>query len=266
MILQSASCTPSDTIYSSDPIALVVFLLVGLLGGAHCVGMCGPLVTMYADRMRTGRRGETLTIHHVRQHSLFNVGRAMSYTVLGGLFGLAGSLVFLSGRQVTTIATDVHAVTGVLVGTIIIAVGLRYAIDLRVSSRQVPGTGIVSRAIAGHLTPRVDRWVGDTRIVGLGAAHGLLPCPLLYPAFLYAFVQGDVFGGAAALAALGVGTIPAVFLTGTVFQSVSPSTRLRVHRLLGVAFVVLGYIPLQHGLATFGIALPHPPIPYYQPL
>jgi len=89
---------------------------------------------------------------------------------------------------------------------------------------------------------------------------------LLYPAFLYAFVQGSALGGAAALAALGLGTVPALFLFGTVFGSVSVDTRMRLHRALGVAFVALGYIPLQHGLATLGVPLPHPPIPYYSPL
>ena len=42
--------------------------------------------------------------------------------------------------------------------------------------------------------------------------------------------------------------------------------RDRIHRVLGVAFVALGYIPLQHGLATLGVPLPHPSIPYYQPV
>jgi len=77
---------------------------------------------------------------------------------------------------------------------------------------------------------------------------------------------GSALGGAAALAALGLGTVPALFLFGTVFGSVSVDTRMRLHRALGVAFVALGYIPLQHGLATLGVPLPHPPIPYYSPL
>ena len=260
-------CTPSDSIHASEPLGLVVFLLIGLLGGAHCIGMCGPLVTTYADRMRAGgRRGDDLTVHQVRQHALFNLGRTASYALIGGLFGLAGSLVFVTGRGVTTIARDVHAVTGIVVGGVIIAIGVRYAARLELQSIPIPGLDGLSGVVTGRIVPRVDAWVGDARIAGLGAAHGLLPCPLLYPAFLYAFVQGSPTGGAVALAALGVGTIPSMFLTGTLFQSVSRESRLRMHRVLGVAFVVLGYIPLQHGLATIGVPLPHPPIPYYSPL
>lgn len=262
-----ASCAPSGDLYAGEPIGLAVFALVGLLGGAHCIGMCGPLVTMYADRMReNGRRADSLTFVHVKQHGLFNLGRTMSYAVLGGLFGLAGNLVFVSGRRVTAIASDIHAVTGLVVGALIVAVGLRYVAGSHAHDIAVPGTARLSAAINARLVPRVDRWVGNWRIAGLGAAHGFLPCPLLYPAFLYAFVQGDAIGGVAVLGVLGLGTIPAVFLTGTVFQSIDTETRVRLHRVLGVAFVLLGYIPLQHGLAMFGVALPHPPIPYYQPL
>ncbi len=39
------------TVAVSGDIGLVVFALIGLLGGAHCLGMCGPLVTLYADRL-----------------------------------------------------------------------------------------------------------------------------------------------------------------------------------------------------------------------
>ena len=251
--------------YSSEPLGLAVFFLVGLLGGAHCIGMCGPLVTMYADRMRTNSPRDELTLFHVKQHGLFNLGRTASYAFLGGLFGLAGSLVFVTGRQVTAVASDIHAITGLVIGVAIIAIGLRYAAGSHAHEIPVPGAARLSAGINARLVPRIDRWVGNFRIAGLGAAHGLLPCPLLYPAFLYAFVQGDPLGGVAILGALGLGTIPAVFLTGTAFQSVGQGTRVRIHRLLGIAFILLGYIPLQHGLAVFGVPLPHPPIPYYQP-
>ena len=265
--MSDAGCSFSDpAAIGSEPVGLAVFFLVGLLGGAHCIGMCGPLVTSYADRMRTDGRPDVLTVRQVKQHGLFNVGRTASYTLLGGLFGLAGSLAFVSARDVTLLAADVHAVTGIVVGLLIVGIGLRYVFGGTPTSIAVPGASALVGGIHARLGPRIDAWVSDSRIVGVGAVHGLFPCPLLYPAFLYAFVQGSAAGGAAALAALGAGTIPAVFLTGTLFQSMSPTLRVRLHRALGVAFVVLGYIPLQHGLAAVGVPLPHPPIPYYQPL
>jgi hypothetical protein len=267
----TATCEPSGSLYATESLGLGVFLLVGLLGGAHCLGMCGPLVTTYADRMRSeqaggGRgRNDDLTLRQVRQHALFNLGRTASYATLGGAFGLAGSLAFVTGRTVTGVADDVHALTGIFVGGVIIAVGARYALRLRLESVPIPGFDRAASAVSDRIVARVDAWVGDWRIVGLGAAHGFLPCPLLYPAFLYAFVQGSALGGTVALGALGLGTVPSLLLFGTVFGSMRLETRLRIHRVLGVAFVALGYVPLQHGLATLGVPLPHPPIPYYTP-
>ena len=267
----AATCEPSGTIHSAEPLSLGVFLLVGVLGGAHCLGMCGPLVSTYADRMREGtddgRAGgrDDLTVRQVRQHALFNLGRTASYAAIGGLFGLAGSLAFVTGRTVTTVADDVHALAGIAVGGVVIAIGARYALRLELQRIPVPGLDAAAGAVTGRIVPRVDAWVGDWRILGLGAAHGFLPCPLLYPAFLYAFVQGSALGGAVSLGVLGLGTVPALLLFGTAFQSMRLETRLRFHRVLGVAFVALGYLPLQHGLATLGVPLPHPPIPYYTP-
>ncbi len=255
-----------------EPVGLVVFGLIGLFGGAHCLGMCGPLVTTYADRLRqtddSQRRTETVTLRAVRQHALFNVGRTASYAILGGLFGLAGSLVFVTPRAVTSVVSDVHAIAGIVVGLLIVAMGVHYLLGRGVlgGSIELPVVGSLLSRVQGWLVVRIDAWVGDSRIVGLGAVHGLLPCPLLYPAFLYAFVQGSPVGGMAALAALGAGTIPSLFLYGTLFQSLSVERRILLHRVLGVGFVVLGYIPLQHGLAIFGVPAPPLPLPYYQPL
>ncbi|OYR58956.1 hypothetical protein DJ83_13850, partial [Halorubrum ezzemoulense] len=103
-------------------------------------------------------------------------------------------------------------------------------------------------------------------IVALGAVHGLLPCPILYPAYLYAFASGSAVAGGVALGALGLGTIPAVFAYGTLIESVDPVHRRRVHRLLGVAFVALGYVLFAHGLMSVGIHVPHPRLPFWNPL
>lgn len=276
----AASCAAPDAAgFGTEAAGPLLFFLVGLLGGAHCLGMCGPLVTTYADRLReteavssakAGRssRRDTLTLRAVRQHALWNLGRTVSYALLGGLFGLVGAGLFLSPRVAAGMLGEIHAVSGLLVGVVIIAAGVTFLLG-----QGTLGASLGARLARGPLGrlqrwlgARVDAWVGDVRIVGLGGAHGLLPCPLLYPAFLYALVQGSPVGGMVSLAALGLGTIPALFLYATVFQSVSLETRMRLHRLLGVAFILLGYIPLQHGLAAIGIPLPHPPIPYYQPL
>ena len=257
------------TTLPTGDVDLLVFLVVGLLAGAHCLGMCGPLVTAYADRFnpqRGGKRANALTLYEVRQHSLFNLGRAASYAFLGGLFGLAGGVAFASVDAVTTLGDGVRGTVGILVGIAIVASGAYY---LRGRSGVPHGVPVVTPAftwVSNQLTGRIDRLANSPGIVGLGAIHGLLPCPIIYPAYLYAFALGDPIRAALSLGVLGLGTIPTLFVYGTALGSLATANRVRLHRVLGVAFIALGYVPLQHGLMLYGVHLPHPPIPFYQPL
>jgi len=253
---------------------VLLFLVIGLLGGAHCIGMCGPLVTIYAGRM-TGdrradggtataqsRRGNHLTTYEVRQHALFNIGRATSYTLIGTALGALGGLVFVGVGEVTAAADTIRGTVGTVVGALVVLIGLYYLSGRISVGVQLPGAGRVTSLLARW----VDRLANGPGIVGLGAVHGLLPCPILYPAYLYAFASGSAVAGGVALAALGIGTIPAVFAYGTLIESVDAAHRRRLHRVLGVAFVALGYVLLAHGLMAAGIHIPHPKLPFWDPL
>jgi len=250
---------------------VLLFLAIGLLGGAHCIGMCGPLVTMYSERMNprhdggatAARRGREshLTTYEVRQHALFNVGRATSYTLLGAAFGALGGFVFVTTEQLTAAADLLRGSVGIVIGVFIIAAGGKYLLG-GAAGINIPGVGRATNWLA----VRIQGLVNSPGIVGLGALHGLLPCPILYPAYLFAFATGSAVSGGLALAALGIGTIPAVFAYGTLIESVDAIHRQRLHRLLGVVFVILGYVLLAHGLMAVGIHLPHPSLPHYQPL
>ena len=253
---------------------VALFLVIGLLGGAHCIGMCGPLVTIYADKMddrradggnptaRAGNRRSHLTLYEVRQHALFNIGRAASYTLLGVLMGALGSLVFVGVGELTATATLVRGVVGTVIGAGVVAIGVSYLFGRVSVGVHLPGTG----KIMGWLTNWVDKLANGPGIVGLGAVHGLLPCPILYPAYLYAFASGSPLAGGVALAALGLGTIPAVFAYGTLIESVDATHRKRLHQVLGVAFLVLGYVLFAHGLMSLGYHIPHPRLPFWSPL
>lgn len=263
---------------------VLLFLAIGLLGGAHCIGMCGPLVTVYAGRMREGggrtdggaasggtggaasaasdRRGSHLTTYEVRQHALFNLGRAASYATIGTALGALGGVVLVTTATLTGAAEVVRGVVGLGVGAAVILVGVRYALGGATGGVHLPGL----ERVTGWLTGHVDRLANGPGIVALGAVHGLLPCPILYPAYLYAFASGSAVSGGIALAALGVGTMPAVFLYGTVIEGVDAVHRRRIHRLLGVAFVALGYVLFAHGLMSVGIHVPHPRLPFWNPL
>ena len=242
---------------------ILVFFIIGLLGGAHCLGMCGPLVTMYADRL--SGRSNAISWYELRQHALFNSGRTLSYAAIGAGLGVVGNLLFETAALVS-LGGAVRAVTGVAAGVVIAIAGVGYVLGGPSIFARIEGLG-ASLGLIDALTARVDTWVSGPRIVGLGAIHGLLPCPILYPAYLYALARGNPLEGGLALGVLGVGTFPTLFLYGTAFGSLSPRRRSALHRVLGVVFIVLGYLPLSMGLKAIGIDIPRPiSIPIFQPL
>lgn len=249
--------SPSEAL-AGGSLDLLAFLAVGLLGGAHCLGMCGPLVSLYAGRFDDDP--DRLTPRELRQHALFNVGRTGGYAAVGGLCGLLGAAVFDAGTLVG-VGRVVRGVVGVVVGLAVLGTGVTYLRGTGGGLHDLPVGGDLFGRVTGALTARVDRWAGDSRVAGLGAVHALLPCPLLYPAYLAAFALGSPTRGALALTALGAGTVPTVLLVGLSAGRLSTNGRRRLHRALGAAFVLLALLPLTHGLASLGVPVPHLSIP-----
>ena len=203
----------------------------------------------------------------VRQHGLFNLGRTLSYAAMGALLGGLGAVVY-DAAALAAVADAVRAVAGVLVGGFILVTGVRYLLGGTAGGglESLPGASGLFDRVSGVLLARVETMVRGPRIVALGAVHAVLPCPLLFPAYLYAFARGSPVEGAVALGVLGLGTFPTLFALGTFWTEVSARTRERVQRGLGVAFLVLGLVALTHGLRLAGVPVPHIPLPVYQPL
>ena len=136
------------------------------------------------------------------------------------------------------------------IGAVIVASGITYF--ARGTVVEIPDTGSLFRRVHDVITDRVTGLVNGFGIMGLGAVHGFLPCPLLYPAFLYAFARGSVVEGALSLAVLGAGTFPTLMVYGLTVRSVGPRHRRMLHRVLGVVSPtsVLAVTYLLHALVV----------------
>ena len=169
---------------SVESIAGIGFLaagLFGLLGSAHCAGMCGSLVGLYTKQLQ-----DQAAWRIQRQHLLYNLGRLLMYTNLGILLGGAGFLIGLLPWA--------GGVLGVLIGLFIAAIGL--------SLLGAGGAARIINQVMAYLTQSLAigwSWHGrvarSPRITILGALHGLLPCPLLYVMFTSAVAMQDPLRG-----------------------------------------------------------------------
>jgi len=191
-------------------LALVAaMLLAGTVGGfTHCVGMCGPFVlaqttarleSVPAERMREFHRltGAALAPYHL--------GRATTYIALGAVAGTAGQ-----GIRMIPGLDWVAAGWLVLAAVMFLAYALFGSGLLRAAAAKESRWG---RALGRLARPLFARPTGP-RGYALGLMLGFLPCGLLYAALAVAAGSGGALGGATAMAAFVVGTMPGLVAVG----------------------------------------------------
>ena len=164
----------------------VTALLMGLVGGPHCVAMCGATCAGVGQAAGPLRTPAMLT---------FQVGRVLGYSGLGAL--AAASVQGLGWLTVQSAALrpvwSLFHVAAIALGLVLLMTG-RQPYWLQASARSVWTKA--RKAGAGGLTAPF----------GLGVVWSLLPCGLLYSALLLASLSGDPLSGAAVMALFAFGT------------------------------------------------------------
>ena len=209
---------------------LAVFL-IGLLGGVHCAGMCGGIVSALSLQMsgKPGSGGPAWTIHLA-----YNLGRIGSYAVAGALMGALGSLGLLLNN-----ALPVQLTLYVAANLMMIALGL-YLTGITGALAFTERTG---QWLWRRIQPATKRFLpvrGVVQAFPLGLLWGWLPCGLVYSVLAMALLTGSALRGAATLLAFGLGTLPNLMLAGLLlvrFRSVVQGRALR----LGSGLLVLGF-------------------------
>lgn len=214
-------------------------VLFGLLGSSHCLGMCGPLVSLYASRLGPGPAAFAR-----RQHLLFNLGRALAYANLGVLFGAVGFALRL--RPLSA------ALVGLAAGLFVVAMGGRLLGAGGVATWPDRLLARPTRALAG-VWRRYVALARSPGIVFLGALHGLLPCPLLYVMLTSAVALGDPIRGGVLLLAFGLGTMPMLWGMAALGQRLGAQRRLEWHRAYGWAVTAWGLVLVVRGLQGLGV-------------
>ena len=202
--------------------SLLAVLVTGLLGSAHCIGMCGGFA------MALGALPGTRP-YAVRMAG-YAVGKTAMYALLGALAGSVGYALFLA-------APAQKMLTG-LFGVAIVATGV-------LLWRGGRAGGPVGGWVAARLAAPLGRLVGRRTLgaaVGLGALNGLLPCGLVWAMLAVAAASGSAARGALVLAVFGAATIPALALAGSLGRRAAPRWRHRVQRAGAVVVVCVGLL------------------------
>ena len=193
--------------------------LIGLMGGVHCVGMCGGIVGALASQTPQRQRAWGL-------HLVYNGGRITSYAVAGAVMGMIGGAGLLFNR-----VFPVQMLLYVAANVILIGLGLYLAgLADRLARVEALGTWLWNR-----IQPYGARFLpvdNAAKAFALGTLWGWLPCGLVYSMLAAALASGSAIRGAAVMLAFGLGTLPNLLLAGMAFKRLRDLTSNRYLRLL----------------------------------
>ena len=231
--------------------ALLGALIAGLLGGVHCVAMCGGWI---AATSAPGRAMPLLPARALLAYELAgHAGRLATYAGLGALFGAAGGAVY--GIALAPLQQAVYILANVFLLTLALSLALR---GLRFEALEHLGLAGFRRLLP--LVPLATRGGGLRGRFALGLLWGATPCALVYGVLPVAMLAGSALNGALVMLAFGLGTLPNLWAARWIVARVHVSLAQRPLRMLAAgvvgAFALLGiyralFVPEALGQGPF---------------
>jgi sulfite exporter TauE/SafE len=229
---------------------LILALVTGLISSfGHCLGMCGGIVAIYSARQAAlvplGEAPPGI-FSRIRRLLPLHLGRIITYSVLGALIGLAGSLLDRLGGLVGW-----QGVFSIIIGTAMLAVALSLMGVLPpIEAALVSATGGASpmkrmRGLFGQHT--------FAATFGLGSLWGLLPCGLVFAMLVVAAGTHSWWGGALTMFTFGLGTVPTLLGFGLAANLLSPKLRGRMQIIAGLLILLFATQTILRGLASANI-------------
>ncbi len=217
-----------------EQMTLPLVFLSGILGSAHCIGMCGGIsatMSLGASRISSAM---------LRQLA-WSCGRIFTYSFLGILAATLGIRIIRSGSS----TVSAQAIFAIVAGTLLILQGMHSAGWLRFRARRnlkqpCLTAGFLAQFLQGGST-------GAAFIAGV--LTGFLPCGLVYSFLALAASSGNVLHGLVIMAAFGAGTVPVMVATGTGFSMASVSVRRQLIKVAAVCVLMTGMMTVGRGIA-----------------
>lgn len=210
-----------------------LLFLVGLLTGFHCISMCGGFVVSY-----TAKHAQEGTKSH-KSHIMYGLGKTLSYTIIGAVFGLLGSIIAFTPMM--------RGVAGLLAGLFLVLFGLKM-LNIFPLLRKIQ-----------FRTPKfVARFVGkesqkQSSPLMIGLLNGLMiACGPLQAIYIMAAGTGSMLEGAKLLFVFALGTLPVMLGFGYFASFVSSKMTHKILKASGVVVIILGLFMINNGLVLTG--------------
>ncbi|MGL4485123.1 MAG: sulfite exporter TauE/SafE family protein [Anaerovoracaceae bacterium] len=212
--------------------SLITVFVIGLFTSIHCIGMCGGICL---SQCIAPAESEGKKIKKLRPSFLYNLGRIISYTLIGGAIGLLGS---------------VFSVTGVMRGAIAIFAG-GFMVILGLNMLGVfPWLKKLNIHMPKFLIRNLDGKNNSPFYIGL--INGFMPCGPLQAMQLYALSTASPLLGATAMFLFGLGTSPLMFSFGALGSLITKNKSAIIMTISASLVIVLGLTMFNTGLSMSG--------------
>ncbi len=222
----------------NQSMGLGLLFVVGLLTSLHCVAMCGGINLSVC--MQHKIEDDASKLAKLKPSILYNMGRVVSYTVIGGVVGALGSLVSFTGTA--------KGIAALLSGVFMVVMGLNM-LNIFLWLRK--------------LNPRLPKLLGrklhaNTSKKGpfiVGILNGLMPCGPLQAMQIYALGTGSFGAGALSMFLFSMGTVPLMFGFGAISSMISGKFTHKMMKVSAALVIVLGFFMLNRGLNLSGLGI-----------
>ncbi|TCK60674.1 sulfite exporter TauE/SafE family protein [Seleniivibrio woodruffii] len=215
-----------------EELSYIGFLTLGFsVGFGHCLAMCHPFVLYISGRFVKGKKGYVpLFLPHLK----YNLGRITTYSILGLIAGLAGSVVQVFGNLM-----GIQKAAAVIAGVFLVLYGVfafsGYNFMNKLESR-------IGRVDVGE---QLKRFQPKTPYL-TGVVLGLLPCGPLYGVIIASASSADALRGLLSMMFYGIGTMGAM-LTAAIFGNFLMARRGFFNALSLVIMIVMGVFFIWSG-------------------
>ncbi|MFH1781313.1 MAG: sulfite exporter TauE/SafE family protein [Patescibacteria group bacterium] len=224
---------------NENDISYGLIFLIGLLASFHCIGMCGGLVVTYTTASKEEQDANTKKTK-LKPHFYYNLGRFISYTIIGAILGGVGSFFAINPSFTGTI-TLIAGLFMILMGASLVTKN-KYLEKIKLKTPKFIGRYIFSNQ--GNKKPK------GPFIIGL--LTGFMPCGPLQAMQLYALTSGSFVKGGLSMAIYALGTIPLMFGFGSFISLIKHDKIKKIMQISGIVVIVLGLFMINRGLTNFG--------------
>jgi uncharacterized protein len=216
-----------------------ILFVVGLITSLHCVAMCGGINLSQCVSYKSSNNGNSKA-SKLKPSLMYNAGRVISYTIVGGIVGALGSVVSFSGTA--------KGIVAILAGVFMVVMGLNMLNIfpwLRKFTPHMP-------KVFGN---KIHSNNGKHGPFFVGLLNGLMPCGPLQAMQIYALGTGSPLKGALSMLVFSLGTVPLMFGFGAISSFLSSKFTHKMMKVSAALVMILGIVMLNRGFSLSSINL-----------